>query len=190
MAALIELPILGLLQEGPLYGYELKRRLESFVGFFGTVSYGSIYPMLRTLERRGQITQTSEVERGLNRFVYRMTAKGGKRFVQLMHDPSTPLAQKLLFFEAIPPVDRRQILETHKEEWLRRAERYRHQQEQIDTRHVDRYRVSLLNREVESLEKDIIWLQALIDDEMTEAEPVQNKQYRNHKSLKSSRKRR
>ncbi len=37
---MIELPILGLLQDAPLHGYELKRRLETLVGYFGSASYG------------------------------------------------------------------------------------------------------------------------------------------------------
>lgn len=100
MAALVELPMLGLLREGPLHGYELKRRLESLVGFFGTVSYGSLYPMFHSLELRQYVTRGSEE---LGRIVYRITTKGRDRFIQLMHDPGVAVTQKLLFLEAIPP---------------------------------------------------------------------------------------
>jgi DNA-binding PadR family transcriptional regulator len=47
----LELAILGELQEQPLHGYELKKRLSEMLGFFSGVSFGSLYPALRRLER-------------------------------------------------------------------------------------------------------------------------------------------
>src|SRR5215831_15058448 len=51
----LELAILGLLKEQPLHGYELKKRLGETLGFLWGVSYGSLYPALRRLERAGAI---------------------------------------------------------------------------------------------------------------------------------------
>jgi DNA-binding PadR family transcriptional regulator len=51
----LELAILGLLKEQPLHGYELKKRLGDTLGFLWGVSYGSLYPALRRLERAGAI---------------------------------------------------------------------------------------------------------------------------------------
>jgi DNA-binding PadR family transcriptional regulator len=47
----LELAILGLLKDQPLHGYELKKRLGETLGFLWGVSYGSLYPALRRLER-------------------------------------------------------------------------------------------------------------------------------------------
>jgi DNA-binding PadR family transcriptional regulator len=52
---MLELAILGLLKEQPLHGYELKKRLGETLGFLWGVSYGSLYPALRRLERAGAI---------------------------------------------------------------------------------------------------------------------------------------
>ena len=52
---MLELAILGLLKEQPLHGYELKKRLGETLGFLWGVSYGSLYPALRRLERSGAI---------------------------------------------------------------------------------------------------------------------------------------
>lgn len=52
---MVELAILGLLQEQPLHGYELKKRLAEALGSFWGVSFGSLYPALRRLERSGAI---------------------------------------------------------------------------------------------------------------------------------------
>src|ERR1700736_2881231 len=51
----LELAVLGLLKDQPLYGYELKKRLGETLGFLWGVSYGSLYPALRRLERAGAI---------------------------------------------------------------------------------------------------------------------------------------
>ena len=52
---MLELAVLGLLKEQPLHGYELKKRLGETLGFLWGVSYGSLYPALRRLERAGAI---------------------------------------------------------------------------------------------------------------------------------------
>ena len=52
---MLELAILGLLQEQPRHGYELKKRLGETLGSFWGISFGSLYPALRRLERSGAI---------------------------------------------------------------------------------------------------------------------------------------
>ena len=52
---MLELAILGLLQEQPRHGYELKKRLSETLGSFWGISFGSLYPALRRLERSGAI---------------------------------------------------------------------------------------------------------------------------------------
>lgn len=52
---MLELAVLGLLQEQPLHGYELKKRLGETLGFLWGVSYGSLYPALKRLEREGAV---------------------------------------------------------------------------------------------------------------------------------------
>ncbi len=57
---MLELAVLGLLKEQPLHGYELKKRLSDTLGFLWGVSYGSLYPALRRLERSGAIEVVDE----------------------------------------------------------------------------------------------------------------------------------
>ena len=56
---MLELAILGVLQEQPLHGYELKKRLSEMLGSFWGVSFGSLYPALRRLERAEAIEVVS-----------------------------------------------------------------------------------------------------------------------------------
>jgi len=59
----LELAVLGLLKDQPLHGYELKKRLSDTLGAFGGVSFGSLYPALRRLERSGAIAVDEPVAR-------------------------------------------------------------------------------------------------------------------------------
>lgn len=52
---MLELAILGLLEEGDLHGYELRKRLTAMLGAFSSVSFGSLYPALKRLEDTGAV---------------------------------------------------------------------------------------------------------------------------------------
>jgi DNA-binding PadR family transcriptional regulator len=51
----IELAVLGLLRENPRHGYDLKQRCSEILGPLWGVSFGSLYPALKRLERGGAI---------------------------------------------------------------------------------------------------------------------------------------
>ncbi len=48
---MLDLAILGLLQEQELHGYEIRRRLRDELGLFANISFGSLYPALNRLEK-------------------------------------------------------------------------------------------------------------------------------------------
>ena len=45
----LELAVLGLLHRTPMHGYELRKQLNSVLGAFRALSYGSLYPCLNEL---------------------------------------------------------------------------------------------------------------------------------------------
>lgn len=51
--------ILGLLNEGPLTGYEIKQLINIRFKFFWSESYGQLYPALKSLKERGLIEETA-----------------------------------------------------------------------------------------------------------------------------------
>jgi DNA-binding PadR family transcriptional regulator len=57
---MLELAVLGLLAEQPRHGYELKKRLSETLGPLWGISFGSLYPALRRLERGGEIEEVAE----------------------------------------------------------------------------------------------------------------------------------
>lgn len=52
---MIELAILGLLDDTDLHGYELRKRLTDLLGMHLVISFGSLYPALGRLERAGHV---------------------------------------------------------------------------------------------------------------------------------------
>src|SRR5215831_9471033 len=109
---MIELAILGLLKEQPMHGYQLNRELSEQLGGLWRVSYGSLYPSLRRLERQGAIT--SEAGTGARRkTVYAITPEGERLFLELLEE--TPQENqtedarfrvRLAFFRYLPPETR------------------------------------------------------------------------------------
>jgi DNA-binding PadR family transcriptional regulator len=77
----VELVTLGLVAEGPAYGYELLERLRSRgMVFWVEVGKASVYQALRRLEERGLIAgRAQEGTEGPDRRVYRLTAAGRAR---------------------------------------------------------------------------------------------------------------
>jgi DNA-binding PadR family transcriptional regulator len=72
-------------KDGPAYGYELATRFKRMTRGHVKVSFGTIYPSLRRMERRGIIKSTREEKSG--RVYYSLTSKGrtaqGRVFKQI-----------------------------------------------------------------------------------------------------------
>ena len=75
----IELAVLGLLHEGPMHGYELRKRLNLMLGWGRVLSYGSLYPTLKKMLRSNLIEETSVSSTPVTkrpRIVYQVTEAG------------------------------------------------------------------------------------------------------------------
>jgi DNA-binding PadR family transcriptional regulator len=55
LVRVIDMAVLGLLQDQDLHGYELRKRLTALVGLRGAISFGSLYPALGRLEATGAV---------------------------------------------------------------------------------------------------------------------------------------
>lgn len=82
-----ELFLLGKLMDRPWHGYEFQRVLSSVMGPARQVSWGTIYPLLRRLEKKGLIEPLpngANTEDGRGRQHYSITPAGTERFFELM----------------------------------------------------------------------------------------------------------
>lgn len=71
----IESAVLGLLAQGPAYGYEIARRLRT--AGFGEVNGGTLYPLLRRLEDASYVTSSwRDSDDGPPRKYYEVTGAG------------------------------------------------------------------------------------------------------------------
>jgi DNA-binding PadR family transcriptional regulator len=123
--AVLEIAVLGLLNQSPMHGYELRKRLASLLGTFRAFSYGSLYPTLRRLSEAGWITEedsdlapsTSAMRSRRGKRVYRLTAEGKERFQTLLSDVGPDafddegFGARLAFFAQTRSDVRLQILE-------------------------------------------------------------------------------
>jgi DNA-binding PadR family transcriptional regulator len=172
---MLELAILGLLKERSMHGYQLSKRLTDSLGGFWRVSYGSLYPSLKRLERQGaveQIFDSQEVGRRKN--VYRITESGERLFQELLEEAGAESSGednrfrvRLAFFKYLSPETRIRLLER------RRAfleERLSTIQASLASTSGDTYTVSLMQHGRESTEQDIAWLNGLIAAERNSAE--------------------
>ncbi len=83
----LEMILLKLLSERPMYGYELVSTLEQRGGEQFQLKEGTLYPVLYRLENAGLIEPKWEtLERGVPRKYYRLTAAGTEQLKGLLED--------------------------------------------------------------------------------------------------------
>jgi DNA-binding PadR family transcriptional regulator len=174
----LELAVLGLLHETPMHGYELRKRLNVLLGPFRALSYGTLYPCLKSLLGRGWIRETTPAEEAVPpplagkraRIVYELTAEGKERFQSLVKHPG-PAAWEdesfdvhFAFFARTDAATRLQILEGRRSRLQERLESLRQSMARTRERR-DSYTLELQRHGLESVEREVRWLTELIDTE-------------------------
>jgi DNA-binding PadR family transcriptional regulator len=169
----IELAILGLLKERPMHGYQLSRELADQLGGLWRVSYGSLYPTLRRLERDGAVEPTAPAAgaSGRRKTVYRITELGEQQFLALLQE--TPVEgqsedvrfrMRLAFFRYLPPETRIRLMERRRQGLEDRLATIK---DAIAGTSDDDYKLALIEHSRAATESDIAWLTGLIHDERT-----------------------
>lgn len=95
----IELTILGLLMEGNLYGYEIKKKIIERLKDYVDIKFGSIYYALKKAVENEWVKQAGTEREGGNpeRYVYEILPAGKKHFRKLLRQY---FEQNFLHFEA------------------------------------------------------------------------------------------
>lgn len=77
---MLEHVVLGLLMEGPMSGYDLKKTIDHSVGIFYKASFGSLYPALKRLTDKGLVSVT-EQDDSKNKKIYTLLPDGKAKFL-------------------------------------------------------------------------------------------------------------
>jgi DNA-binding PadR family transcriptional regulator len=196
---MLELAILGLLEDQELHGYEIRKRLRDELGLFSNISFGSLYPALSRLERAGAVEAVEETGDDLGgpvpmtgslsgeraalrarrsapsrgrrgRKVYRITDEGRLQFAALLANESGAGAEdarsfglRLAFARYLPPQARLRLLERRRAQLAQRLTETR--AAMAAGSRLDPYARSLVEHTTESTERDIAWLDRLIEAE-------------------------
>lgn len=81
-----ELLVLRLLSQKEMYGYELVREIRSSTREGISFGEGCIYPLLHSLEKDGILSSRRREVNSRERYYYRLSAKGAKRFENLSEE--------------------------------------------------------------------------------------------------------
>jgi len=201
----LELAILGLLEDQELHGYEIRKRLRDELGLFSNISFGSLYPALSRLERAGAVQaieetgvdavdpvpmtgslsgeraalrarRTSPARGRRGRKVYRITHEGRRQFTDLLAsevgagaEDARSFGLRLAFARYLPPQARLRLLERRRAQL---AQRLTETRAATAGSRLDPYARSLVEHTTESTERDISWLDRLIDAERARASHV------------------
>ncbi|MEU1588573.1 PadR family transcriptional regulator [Micromonospora sp. NPDC005710] len=185
---MLEFAILGLLQESPMHGYELRKELTAKLGAIrAAISYGSLYPTLRRLQAAGWITEAAETSataeevpaltsrRG--RVVYKITAEGKERFAQLIAQAGpetyddTGFGVHFAFFARTDQATRLRILEGRRRKIEERREGLRDVLGRAAER-LDAYTLELQRHGLDACEREVRWLEELIANERSGRAPT------------------
>jgi DNA-binding PadR family transcriptional regulator len=177
-SGVLELAVLGLLHEAPMHGYELRKRVNAQFGWGRVLSFGSLYPCLKAMLRNGLITADAGTPESGRRpkIVYTITADGKDYFAHAMHDagPSAweddTFGVRFSFFGRTDPATRLRILEGRRARMEERLANFRAAMSRTAER-VDRYTLELQRHGLESAEREVRWLNELIDGERRQQRP-------------------
>jgi DNA-binding PadR family transcriptional regulator len=187
----LEFAVLGLLHRTPMHGYELSKQLNSLLGAFRALSYGTLYPCLNKLFEEGLIAKEDDgraaaptplsarttarggVTKGRSKIVYRLTAEGKERLHDLLSE-SGPASWEdeefgvhFAFFGQTRADIRLRILEGRRSRLEDRMEGVRAALARTAER-VDSYTLELQRYGLESVEREVRWLNELIATERSE----------------------
>jgi DNA-binding PadR family transcriptional regulator len=168
----LELAVLGLLKERSMHGYQLKKSLSETLGPFWQVSYGALYPALKRLKAQEAVEEvfpTTQVRRRRN--VYRLTEKGEAMFADLLESTGehgqavddNGFRVRLAFFRYLKPETRIGVLERRKAALMGRLAELK---ARLTERRVsDTYTLSLMRHGMDATERDISWVDHMIQAE-------------------------
>lgn len=189
---MLELPVLGLLKERSMHGYELRKQLGAMLGPFWQVSWGSLYPTLRRLAKAGAVEKLAEerpakrvaktrtatrtaarrstaVSSGRRKTVYQITPHGEHLFKEMLEETAAAVdaehfTLKLAFFRYLNTETRLALLERRRAYLQEKLSQFKANMRDYRER-IDSYTLSMQNHSMAATQSDIEWIDELIREE-------------------------
>ena len=191
IGTMLDLAILGLLEESDRHGYEIRREVADRLGLLANISFGSLYPALARLERAGAVEvlapeemvsspstgslsgeraalralRTRPVRALRGKKAYRITESGKRHFIEMLTDQapedSRSFHLKLSFARHLTPAARIRLLD-------RRRGLLEDRLGELDktaSSPIDRYEVAVTEHTKAMLAADLTWLETLLASE-------------------------
>ena len=167
----LEFALLGLLNQSPLHGYELRKRMSAVFGPFRALSFSVLYPQLRRMMEAGVIAESTAASTSRrSRIVYAITPMGADLFEEMTNTVSSDAWEdegfeiRFAFFSPTPAKSRVRILEGRHRRLQEKAEILRGELEKSPVR-IDKYLEEWRRHSLESAEREILWLEDMIKTE-------------------------
>jgi len=173
----LELAVLGLLLDAPMHGYELRKQLSAVLGTMRALSYGTLYPALKSMVAAGLLREVSPDDGTTPalagrraRIVYELTPEGKERFQSLVRSPGPSAWEDenfgvhFAFFSRTDLASRLEVLEGRRSRLQERLAGVRQSMTRTRER-LDSYTLELQRHGLESVEREVRWLTELIDGE-------------------------
>ncbi|MDR0481955.1 MAG: PadR family transcriptional regulator [Cellulomonadaceae bacterium] len=182
-SAVLETAILGQLSSTPLHGYEIRKLLALQLGPFRAFSYGTLYPALRSLAERGLISSTAPTKGpqapltrpGRNKIIYQLTEQGNELLHTVLSSAGPAAWEddtfdvRFALFGQTDADTRLRILEGRR---IRLTERLATLKESAARarEQLDEYSVELQRHGLDTVDREVRWLDGLITTERARAE--------------------
>jgi DNA-binding PadR family transcriptional regulator len=163
-----------------MHGYELRKRLNTSLGVFRAFSYGTLYPCLKTLVANGWLIEepghapedalAASLAGRRAKIVYRLTAEGKEHFEDLLSQTGPDsyedehFAARFAFFGQTSRDVRVRVLEGRRSRLEDRLDKMRVSFARTRER-LDDYTLELQRHGMESVEREVRWLNELIESE-------------------------
>ncbi|WP_432515116.1 PadR family transcriptional regulator [Kineococcus sp. SYSU DK001] len=180
------LAVLALLADGPMHGYEVRKRLDQRLGAFRALSYGTLYPALRALQAGGCISESTQerlpgtISPKRARVVYEITPHGRDRLADLLEEAGPDAWEddafgvRFALFSRVAPRTRLRILEGRRARLLERLEVMNRSIDRTQAQ-LDSYALEAQRHGVETVRSEVDWLERLITAEHAPRSPEEKR---------------
>ena len=162
--------IIGMVLDEPLTGYEIKKYIENGIGVFYKASYGSLYPTLKKLSEKEQLTMCEKAQGHRQKKYYQATEQGKTAFFEWLSAPMNfndgvdDHLVKIYFFDKLPAEIRDRQLqeyEVRNTNYLRKLQTLEKHFNEMENKECFYFKLSTLYYGISIVQDNIKWCKHL-----------------------------